>query len=886
MRMMKRIVSLFIAMIIALSVVPTTLDIQAQQIFISVRGKHVTLEVEPTDKIEDIKLKIQDKEGIRPENQLLIYAGKVLEDGNTLQDYSIQKDSTIHLEIKNLYTMNLGATPLYSISSGWNSDYGVKVYYGNAYDGTTGLYRVLASSSSTQSTSSEGILLSGERRVETHQSFGSNNNWADSAIRSWLANTYYLNAFSDVEKGAILDTTLKEMTEGYTINGSSYKDVNTTDKIFVLSALEANNLYANDTSRSWGDHSWLRSYDAKNSAYVASVYGGGQIASYEFNNSFIRVSPAFNLDKSKVLLTTTIDADKTKTITKNSENISSTTYTGAKVWKLTLLDCSKSIKIRQGSEYSVTQTFDGLITIPFDYTTDTTNEVNQVSVMLTDKTYDSSDAKILFYGALNDLKNESEDSYVSGKEVFGSGTFVLPEELSDKTLGTDYHMYIISERVNDSTSTDYASEPREITEVDKEKDTLVSITSPEAITVEKGTSYDSMNLPKEVSIKTNHDTKNKASVTWNTDTPASGSYDPSVLTEQTVTLNGTVQLPDTVDANGVVLNVTITIHINAADVVSAPTVDIFEGTYTENQTITLSSSTEDASIYYTIDGTNPSTTNGTLYTSPISITGIAGKSIQITLKTIAVKSGLQDSEIKTFNYVIQLPQTLYTIKASAGENGTISPNGEVKVVEGKNQNFTITPNDGYEIDSLKVDGKEISASANYVFTKVTEGHTISVTFKEKSKTPVHVEYKILEGANGSWIRNTKGSLSVKGSGAYSKLENIKVDGTIVDKNKYSVKDGSTIVTLSDTYLNTLSVGTHTLELVWKDGSASTKFTVSEKASEKPTKKEESKTDKKEESKTVKTMDTSNIMGLSLVFGISCVGIAIFTFLRKNHNQTN
>lgn len=540
------------------------------------------------------------------------------------------------------------------------------------------------------------------------------------------------------------------------------------------------------------------------------------------------------------------------------------------------------------------------------------------------------------------------------------------------------------------------------------KDKLTSITAPSPITVANGTAYKDMNLPTQVNIVTEGNTVDKANVTWDT---AGSSYDASVLTEQVVTLNGTVTCPETIDANGVALITNITITVSAAGIVGAPISSVESGTYTENQKVALESSTAGATIYYTTNGVEPSRERGTRYTGPITAGGMEGQSVTTTIKAIAVKNGMQDSEVMTFTYTIEIPKPIvkHTITATAGANGSISPSGAVEVTEGENQTFSITANAGYEIASLKVDGTAVAATTSYTFKNVTAAHTIEASFKQQTVQPVieqpsitqqpqnafvkigeratftvaatgtdlvyqwqmnmkdakgfvdieganepsyttstvdmdydgftyqciianragsvtsnvvtltvgedvtppavtkHIitatagangsispsgavevtegedqtfsitandgyeiaslkvdgaavtiatsytfkdvtaahtieatfiqkdatpvptptppQYAIIDGANSSWTQNTDGSLAIRGDGEMAKFQSVKVDGVIVDAKNYTVTEGSTIITFKADYLQTLSVGTHTFEIVWTDGSASTNFTV-------------------------------------------------------------
>ena len=605
----------------------------------------------------------------------------------------------------------------------WKGSY---VYFGT-YGGNPVKYRVLDKNTTvfggtTMLLDCDSILWAGSNPSSAFDD--NSNDWANSNIRTYLNETFLTNNFSAVEQSAIASSTKSTAysgTDGADGDGwdgtLSYASLS-NDKIFFLDAKEETNTsygYSNNDGRAANRektgvnaHWWLRSARTGSTDSAGIVLSDGDIDNLEVIAHNVGVSPALNINLSSVLFTSVISGTKGET--------------GAE-YKLTLLDSDMEI----AGNGDVTRSGD-TVTIPYTISGANSGNVNQISVLITDKVYTDSNAQVMHYGALD----------ISAGN--GTGTFILPAELSDKICGTDYYAYIIAEDVNGEKETDYASTP-------------VVITVPASI----------------------------------------------------------------------------------------------------------------------------------------------------------VK---------------------HTITATAGANGSISPSGAVEVTEGDDRVFTITANEGYEVDTLKVDGTNVDAAVSYTFTNVTADHTIAVTFREKTQTPPQppveapvittqpgnatvkvgetatftiaatgtdltyqwqidrndgngwvniagatatgyttstvdiscngfkyqcvvsnlagtvtsntavltvtenttpdpdpVDYDILDGANSSWTQNSDGSLSIRGSGAFSKFVGVKVDGSLVDAKNYTVKEGSTIVTLKADYLNTLSVGTHTFEILWTDGSASTTFTI-------------------------------------------------------------
>lgn len=244
-----------------------------------------------------------------------------------------------------------------------------------------------------------------------------------------------------------------------------------------------------------------------------------------------------------------------------------------------------------------------------------------------------------------------------------------------------------------------------------EKDKLISIDSPEPITVANGTAYEDMNLPTQVAIETKGSTIDKADVTWDTKSPVSGSYDPAVITKQTVTLKGNVSGLDNLDMTEADPVTYITITIWAMETVEAPTASVASGTYTKNQSVILSSATEGAMIYYTTDGTEPDKTNGEIYTVPIAVTGTAGENVDTTIKAIAVKDRMQDSEVQTFTYTIELPEPTPT--PTPGQSGNSDNSGSDNSNSGNSSSGSSTDSSA---DVKIVDWEQVAADMRQPLT--------------------------------------------------------------------------------------------------------------------------------------------------------------------------
>ncbi|MCI7179289.1 MAG: hypothetical protein MSA26_01550 [Lachnospiraceae bacterium] len=105
---------------------------------------------------------------------------------------------------------------------------------------------------------------------------------------------------------------------------------------------------------------------------------------------------------------------------------------------------------------------------------------------------------------------------------------------------------------------------------------------------------------------------------------------------------------------------------------------------------------------------------------------------------------------------------------------------------------------------------------DWYYSVAVKGSTVSTDTPDTS-----IDYKIIEGADGTHIINEDGSYTIRANGDFDKFVNVEIDGKVVDSGNYTAKSGSTIITFKAEYMNSLYVGKHTVRVNFTDGSADT-----------------------------------------------------------------
>ena len=222
----------------------------------------------------------------------------------------------------------------------------------------------------------------------------------------------------------------------------------------------------------------------------------------------------------------------------------------------------------------------------------------------------------------------------------------------------------------------------------------------------------------------------------------------------------------------------------------------------------------------------------------------------------------------------------FTITVEEVTGATVNPDGTVTVGYGDNKDFTITANTGYKLVKVLVNDVE----------KVLDGNTLklkNITSNMKIKVVVEkIEYKVIEGAEQTYTIKEDTEARFRIDADYSLFNNkVYVDNVLVDSSNYTSKSGSTIIKLKKEFVDTLSVGEHTLKVVFNDGGeAETTFTIAKKAENNnnnenntPSKPED-KEEMKDNGSNPKTGD--NIMLYVAIASMSIIGLVATTIVAK------